>query len=187
MAIIVEVKSGNYTYLYHQEKSWREKDGKVNNRRKCVGKINPATGKRVFNPEFIEKMKNDTMFIDEYENALRFSINDIKNSTVQSFGFTELLKNIADKSGLTSSLNISNPKYAEEIYTLAAHLVANGEPFMHTQEWVETVEVSESVGKLSSQAISRILADISQNDRDNFYRMWTQTRIEQEYLVLDIT
>ena len=90
MAVIVEVKSGKYRYLYHQTKCWCDENGRVNNKRQCVGRIYPKTGWRVFKQEFINRMKTDINFKSEYERLLMFLINDIKNSTVQSFGFTEL-------------------------------------------------------------------------------------------------
>jgi len=42
MSAIITSKSGNYTYLYESE-SYRDENGKVRNRRKIVGKVDPVT------------------------------------------------------------------------------------------------------------------------------------------------
>jgi hypothetical protein len=52
---IVRCKSGNYTYLYESE-SYRDEDGNPQNRRKCVGRVDPVTGNNVFNPEYLERV-----------------------------------------------------------------------------------------------------------------------------------
>ena len=49
----------------------------MNNKRECVGRIDPQTGCRVFKQEFINGMKNDINFKSEYENVLRFSISEL--------------------------------------------------------------------------------------------------------------
>jgi len=66
------------------------------------------------------------------------------------------------------SLRAAVPEYCDEIFTLASHLVADGEPFMHCQDWLETVEVTENVGAMSSSQISRILTDIPVGGREAF-------------------
>lgn len=187
MPTIIKVKRNNTTYLYHQIRSYRDKNGKPQNERKCVGKIDPLSGALVFHKWFLDQMKTAGTPLPEDKNAPKFSINDIKNSRTAEFGLLDVLRQNAERLGLTEVLRKSNLKYADELFMLASHLVASGEPFIHTQEWLKNSDVTEPIGSLSSQQISRILADISQDDRDNFFREWANLRSEREFLALDIT
>jgi transposase len=110
-----------------------------------------------------------------------------KESTLKEIGLTGLFDKIAVESGLTEALKVSNPMYCGEIYTMAKHLAANGEPFMHCQEWVDKVEIPEKIESLSSQNISKILAGLSVSNIEGFYQAWAKLRSEKEYLALDIT
>ncbi|MDR2711963.1 MAG: transposase, partial [Clostridiales bacterium] len=141
----------------------------------------------VYKKEYIERMKASGKPIETNETELRFSINDVKESLVKEFGLTEMLDKLAKHFGLREALEVSNPKYSDEIFALAKHLAASGEPFMHCEEWLENVEISENIGSLSSQNISKILADISMADIERFYQEWAKKRSETEYLALDIT
>jgi transposase len=188
---IAKVPVGNYIYLYECE-GYRS-EGKVKSRRKIVGKIDPKTGFPVYKEEYLERMKAAGTSVQTPppceigDDKLRFSVNDIKNSVVKDIGLTEFLDTLASQSGLREALEISNPMYCDEIFTLAKYLVASGEPFMHCQEWLESVEISESIGNLSSQQISKILADVSTDDIERFHQKWAENRFETEYLAFDIT
>ena len=189
MAFLSKQKVGKYTYIYECE-GYRVKvngESKSRSHRHPVGKVDLKTGKDVYYPEYVERMKVAGMPIVQGEDEPRFTVNDLKHSEVLEFGLTSLLSKLTERSGLLESLRVSNPKYCTEIFTLASHLVASGEPFMYTQDWLESVEVTEAVGNLSSQRISKILADISSNDIERFFQKWAQKRTETEYLALDIT
>ena len=58
---------------------------------------------------------------------------------------------------------------------------------MHCEEWLSGVEISGNVGSMSSQRISELMREITDTDRDRFYANWSEIRIENEYLALDIT
>jgi transposase len=184
MSYIARVPVGNYVYLYECE-SYRE-DGKVKGRRKIIGKIDAETGAEVYKKEYGKRNKDDVVSTTSDDEKL-FSVNDIKNSTVSEFGLTDLLGRLAESTGLMDALRSSNPRHCTEIYALASHLVANGEPFMHVQDWIENVAIAGNVGNLSSQRISEILKDITPGEREKFFQEWAHKRMETEYLALDIT
>ena len=91
MAYIAKVPVGNYMYLYERE-SYRDKtDGKDKTKtNKIVGKIDPVTGRAIYKPEYVERMKKAGTPMPVDENAPIFSIDDVRNSTVQEFGLTSL-------------------------------------------------------------------------------------------------
>jgi hypothetical protein len=171
--------------LYECE-SWRDKNGKVVGRRKIIGKIDPVTGERHYKPEYVKRMKSAGTPVKIPTSEKVFSLEDIKKSSVLEHGAFHLLKGISEKTGLIDALKEALPRCWKEIFTLAAHLVVNGEPFMHCADWLEETE-SYPVGDMSSQRISELLAAIDPDEREHFYQAWCRHRQESEYLALDIT
>jgi transposase len=185
MSYIIENKSGKYIYLYECE-SWRDKDGKVVGKRKIIGKIDPLTNEKHYKPEYVERMKAAGSSVKISPREKVFSREDVKKSSVVEYGAFHLLESISEKTGLSDALKEALPHYWQEVFVLAAHLVSNGDPFMHCSDWIEETE-SYQVGNLSSQRISELLAEISPDEREHFYQAWCRRRLEDEYLALDIT
>ena len=186
MASEVRCKSGNYTYLY-ESKSFRNEDGNPRNTRKIIGRIDPATGARVYKEEYVQRMLAQGTPVEIAGSIPSFSADDIKNSIVKEFGLTYLLRILAERSGLTAALAAASPKYCIQIYALACHLVACGDPFMYCQEWLSSADNIDNVGDMSSQRISKILGNLSFGEREAFFQEWCKKRSESEYLALDIT
>jgi transposase len=186
MACEVQCKVGENIYLY-ESVSYRNGEGKPRNKRTPIGKIDPNTGAKVYKPEYIERMKAAGTPVTISETQAQFSVNDIRQSQVLDFGVTHLLKELAAQSGLAASLAAASPKHCGQIYALASHLVASGDPYMYCQEWLDAVGNMEGIGDLSSQRISEILGDISFEERESFYQEWCVHRADSEYLALDIT
>ncbi|GHT58335.1 IS4 family transposase [Bacteroidia bacterium] len=132
-------------------------------------------------------MKEKGTPIEEDERIPKFSAADLKESRVLEHGLLDVLRQNAEQLGLRDVLKAACGKFADEIFMLASHLVASGEPYIYTQEWLKNSDVTEPVGELSSSQITRILANISQTERDGFYREWAKLRADREYLALDIT
>jgi len=186
MASEVKCKSGNYTYLY-ESISYRNEDGQPRNRREIIGRIDPVTGAKVYKPGYIKRMIERGTPVKISDALAVYSADDIKNSSVKEYGLTFLLRILSERSGLAAALAVASPKYCKQIYAVASHMVACGDPFMYCQEWLSDVDSIEDVGDLSSKKISEILKDISFAERETFYREWCKTRSESEYLALDIT
>ena len=186
MACEIKCKVGEHIYLY-ESVSYRNEDGKPRNNRISIGKIDLKTGEKIYKPEYISRMKDAGTPVIISETQAQFSVNDIKKSAVLEFGVTHLLGELAERSGLTASLATASLKHCEEIYGLASHLVANGDPYMYCQEWLDGIDNMEGIGNLSSQRISEILRDITFEERESFYREWCAHRAESEYLALDVT
>ena len=96
MSAIITSKSGNHTYIYESE-SYR-KDGKVKNRRKIIGKVDPVTGNHIYKPEYLERKGLHTSD-DSAKNSPIYSVADVKNSVVKEYGAFYLMKEIADMVG----------------------------------------------------------------------------------------
>jgi hypothetical protein len=184
MSSIVRCKSGRGTYLY-ESTSYRDEEGRPRNRRKCVGKINPVTGKEEYSPEYIERMRGT-----ERQPALCdtkvFSVNDVKESSVREMGASRLLLCASERIGLTEALRSAIPELWDRVLALACFLVATGEPAMYCEDWMAKSEGFDA-GGMSAQRIGEMLAAIGAGDRMAFFEKWGAARAEEEMFALDIT
>jgi hypothetical protein len=183
MSSIVESKSGNNIYLYESE-SYRE-DGKVKNRRRIVGKVDLATGQRIFKPEYIEE-KGIQAFGDSAHHTKLYSTDDVKQSVIKEYGVFYLLSEIAGQIGLTDVLSEVMPTIWQDVMNLAFYLVASGEPALYCEDWLYKSECLPGK-ELSSQRISELLVTLTQDERMKFFERWGEYRCENEYIALDIT
>jgi len=183
VSAIIASKSGNHTYLYESE-SYRE-NGKVKNRRRIIGKIDPATGNHIYKPEYLERkglLVND----ESSKDTPIYSVADVKHSRVKEYGAFYLMSEVAKMVGLVDILRETMPCEYEEILNIAFFMISMGEPAMYCEDWLYKTE-SYTTKDLSSQRISEILANITEGDRLSFFEKWGEFRCENEYVALDTT
>jgi transposase len=187
LASIIHCNVKGIIYLY-ESTGYRDKidGGKVKNIRKLIGKIDKVTGEPIYKPEYLARMRLAGTPIEIPSSQKQFSVDDIQNSSTRDYGLFYLLKSIAERNGLMGSLKSASLEHWKEIFTLAEHLVSNGDPFMYCQEWLESA-VSLDCGNMSSQRISELLSKISFAERETFYKNWAAKVAENDYLALDIT
>ena len=185
MSSIIRQKVGDKIYLY-ESISYRNENGKPRNERIIIGKINPTTGNPIYKTEYIERMAESGTPLEILATSLQFSTEDIRGSSIKDYGAFYLFKSIAEKIGLSSSLENTIPKYWQELFVVACYLVSSGEPFLYCDDWIRSTS-SLPIGNMSSQRISELLTAITPDMRENFYQGWCRCRSEQEYLALDIT
>jgi len=187
MSYIMEMKVGKYTYLYEAE-SYRNSEGKPRSNKRSVGKIDPVTGTRVFKTEYIARMAvaGTPIKAQAPKTHLSFTDEDIKRSSIKEYGSYYFLDAIAEHTGLKGILARSSNEHWTELLTLAIYLICTEDPMMYCSHWVESTETL-SAGSLSSQRVSDLLHEITENERSSFFSGWMQYRLEQEYLALDIT
>jgi hypothetical protein len=185
MASIVTVKIGKHAYLY-ESVSYRDKNGSPRNKRRVVGKLDPATGLPVYKPDYLEQMAAEGRPIEITQQPKSFTAEDIFRSTIRDYGAFYLYRELAGQMGMLAVLQKAFPDIWEEIFNLAAYLVSTGDPFAYCEDWLATTEAF-AVGPMTSQRISELLAAITKEERDRFYQLWCSARGEAEYLALDIT
>ena len=182
----VKSKSGKYTYLY-ESVSYRNDEGLPRNRRKIIGKVDHKTGEKIYKPEYVQRMQAQGVVLISADTAALYSAQDIMNSSVKEFGLIFLLRTLANRCGLIEAIDVASPRFGKQIFAIASHLVACGDPFMYCQEWLMETDNLDDAGDLSSQRISEILSELTIGERESFYRQWCKRRSELEYLALDIT
>lgn len=185
MSYEVIQKVGKYQYIYLAE-GFRNNKGQVRQKRRPIGKIDPKTGHKVYKAEYLEELRLSGQQIDIPSTEKIFSIDDVRKSTVRSFGEFYLYRSIAEATGLKHALENAMPNNWQEIFTLACYMISTSDPLMYCSDWISSTE-SYPVGSMSSQRISELLVSMCSSNRDKFYRLWYAANKEDEYLALDIT
>lgn len=174
---------GNYKYIYFIE--GHRENGKVKQKRTPIGKLN-ATGQKIYKPEYLEKLQAEGQPLEIYPTDKLFSIEDVKKSTVRSYGLFHFLSRVAERVGLTDALQAGSPDYWQELFMLSCYMVSSGEPAMYCADWLENNE-SFPVGSMTSQRISELLLAVKPQQREKFFQEWRAIRSDDEFLALDIT
>jgi len=185
MASIVRQKVGNHIYLY-ESVSFRNDEGKPRNRRVSIGKIDKKTGLPVYKQEYIDRMKAKGIAVESAECSPVYSVEDIRRSTILQTGMVHLLNGIAESTGLTAVLRQTFPFLHEQIFAVASFLLSCGEPVAYCADWMKRSDFRNNQ-LLSSQRISELLQNITDDERQRFFKAWSAYRSDREYLALDIT
>lgn len=185
MSYEVIQKVGQYRYIYLAE-GFRNTEGKVRQKRRSIGKIDPNTGKKIYKPEYLEELSRLGQKLEIHPTDKIFSIEDIRKSSVRSYGQFLLYKCLGEKSGLIATLKQATPDYWKELFMLACYMISTNDPLMYCADWISEVE-SYQVGSMSSQRISELLIAVTEEQRNQFYQQWYGLHQENEYLALDIT
>ena len=185
MSSIVRQRVGNKIYLY-ESSSYRNAEGNPRNKRVPIGKIDPSTNQPIYKAEYLARMAASGGKLEESTPLKAFTADAIRQSSILEFGAQYLFSNIGQNIGLLDSLTKALPRTHQEVFMLACFLVASGDPFMYSEEWLSKTAHPE-ISSLSSQRISELLQIITPEEREAFYQSWCALRSEQEYLALDIT
>jgi transposase len=182
------MKVGKHTYIY-EVTGYRDEKGKPRNTKHPVGKVDPETGEPVYKPEYIARMAaagTPVSIVKTEEKQELFTRKDLQGSSIKEYGAPYFLTSLAESLGMLDILKEAIPHYWSEYLTLAIYLLCTEDPLMYCGSWLEDTETLP-VGDLGSQRISELLHAVSDEDRIEFYRGWSQYRSEREYLALDIT
>ena len=185
MSYEVIQKVGRHQYIYLAE-GYRNENGQPRQKRRPIGKIDPVTGQKVYKPEYLAQLHRNGAQSGNLETESLFSAEDIRKSSVRSYGSFYLYRKIAERNGMVRALREALPACWTEYFTLACYMVSAGDPLMYCEDWLKDTE-SYPVGSLSSQRISELLLSLPAQGREAFYSSWYAAHNDVEYLALDIT
>lgn len=185
MSYEVIQKVGRHQYIYLAE-GYRNENGQPRQKRKPIGKIDPVTGEKIYKPEYLAQIHGNNTQAECLEPEGFFSVDDIRKSSVRSYGAFYLYRKIAERNGMVRALKEALPAYWMEYFTLACYMISVGDPLMYCEDWLKDTE-SYPIGSLSSQRISELLLSLPAQEREAFYGSWYAAHDEREYLALDIT
>jgi len=161
------------TYVYEiLHNVWDPEKKQSRNSQRCIGKLDPETG------EFIPSKRlgaHGAAALDPAVTA-RTSIS----------GPALLLNQIGKDIGLEKTLKKACPRHWDQILSLAWYLVCEGNALSHAKVWCRHHEVpTDQV--LTSQRISDLLSEITEDERQTFFKLWGRAMVEKDYLCYDIT
>lgn len=164
MAFTVEQIIKGTTYVYHATGYWDKQKHQARQKRICLGKKDPNTGKLI-------PSKSQT-----------------PPRACRDYGVYYVLKTIAQKIGLTHVLQDVFPELWQRILTCAFYEVSEKRPLYLCESWTESTQ-TDTDEILTSQRISDLLKEIGtqEHKRFAFFRTWAKHRAEQEYIAFDIT
>jgi transposase len=185
MSYEVIQRVGRYQYIYLAD-GYRNSEGQVRQNRRPSGKINPKTGQKVYKPEYLEERRLAGQPVEIPTTEKMFSVDDIRQSSVRSFGSFCLYRSLGETLGLSSALRQAVPDTWQELFMLACYMISTSDPLMYCDDWLSGTE-SYPVGSMSSQRISDLIRSITSKQQQDFYQTWYAANSEDEYLALDIT
>jgi transposase len=177
--VFVKNKQNGVTYVYESVGYWDKEKKQARNRRKCIGKLDPATG------EIIPSHKID--LADLASQARKRGPQPTLESKRRFYGATYLFDAIGEKLGVTRDLQQYFPDIYQQILSLSYYLVLEDrDPMSRFPKWALT-HVHPYGKELPSQRSSEILGSISEDAKLKFFIAQGKRRVEKEFLAYDIT
>lgn len=130
MSYEVIQKVGRHQYIYLAE-GYRNENGQPRQKRRPIGKIDPVTGQKVYKPEYLAQLHRNGAQSGNLEPESLFSAEDIRRSSVRSYGSFYLYRKIAERNGMIRALREALPACWTEYFTLACYMVSAGDPLMY--------------------------------------------------------
>lgn len=166
-------KDTGYTYVYEiVEEHWDKEKKQMRSKQRCIGKLDPVTGELIPSKRLGKHA----------DSALNTAIT--AKTTVS--GPKLLLEKIDHEIGLSKILKRTSPEHWEAILSLAWYLVCTGNALAHAESWCQNHEAPFK-GDLASQRISELLSNISEDERQTFFKLWGKQIAERDFLCYDIT
>jgi transposase len=160
------------TYVYHLGKGYRNEKGQPTSTQICIGILDKESGKLIPNDNYFEiygGRPTKRMVIDSIQN---FGDYFLVNEIVEEIGLARVIRNVFGGMG-------------EDVILLAIYFVLTGLPMYRCDGWCR--ETMTGKGILTSPQISRMLKEIDNHKRMEFFRAWVHARQQHEYLAYDVT
>jgi len=169
----VHRKRNGAAYVYSVESYWDKEKKAPRNRQICLGRLNEATGE-IIPSKRMKQTKEDSV------SALE------PRATVKVCGPHLLLSKLAEDLGLSSALKKSFPNTHEKILSLAFFIAQKGLALSRCETWSESHQHPANQ-PLSSQRVSELLKEMTENECLHFLSIWLKRLSENDLLCYDIT
>jgi len=158
------------------------KDGKPDNRRKCIGQCDIGTGMLIPNNAYYEFYSQPG-----FKHETKFTIDILPSDySVRLPGAVWLVRQILEELGIVAILDdVFGGDVSASIILIATYMVSRGNIMMYTSEWCETCVLDGPA--ITSQSTSRLFASISFTQRMAFFKQWVRSRAQTEYFAYDVT
>lgn len=169
-------KINGITYVYESENYWDKEKQQSRSRRICIGKLDPHTG------ELISSKRLSTEDFPVKPGPV-----SIKEAKRLYYGATYLFNVLGEKLGIKADLKECFPDQYKQMLSIAYFLILeDNNPLIRFPKWAATHK--HPYGKdIPSQRSSELFASITEDARENFFRLQGKRRAEQEYWAYDTT
>lgn len=180
MASIVYQKNKltGVTYVYESSSHWDKEKQQSRATRRCVGKLDPVTG------ELIPNVKVD---VDSGSLPKKRGPKPVAICKRTFYGATYLLDAIGQTTGLEHDLKRCFPDTYKQILSLAYYLVLEEANSMSRFPRWASMHQHPYSKDIPSQRMSELFQSITEEDKQQLFRLQGKRRIEQEYLAYDTT
>ena len=198
---IIKIKAKNgTTYVYEDYSYWDKARGYSTHKRRSIGKLGDDGG-IIYNKRHRERLaaqeaKGHQPHPDaspgapeesrEEPLAVEAGAGDLAVSRTIRIGQKMILDKVCSDTGIRKSLlDAFSTGETDAILALAYYTVCRGKAFSHSEDWLEARGYAD-LG-LTSQRISELLASISDDKQNAFFKSWMARQDKGDSLLFDIT
>ena len=171
--ISIHRKKNGATYAYSVESYWDKEKKAPRNKQLCLGRIDEKTGEIIPSKRRHQK---DSPIVPGAEVA----------ASAKVYGPYILLMKLAKDIGLAKMLMKCLPEIHEEILSLVFFIVQKGLALSRCEMWSESHQHPLN-SPISSQRVSELLQQVTENSRQQFLSLWLGHILENELLCYDLT
>jgi len=166
-------KKNGAAYVYSVESYWDKEKKAPRNKQVCLGRLDERTG------EIIPSGRKARA-------ELRAAVAPGVTARAKVYGPYLLLMKLAKDTGLIAAIKTSFPDTWEELLSLVFFITQKGLALSRCEVWSESHKHPFDQ-PISSQRVSGLLRQITENDRQHFLSLWLKRLSEIELLCYDIT
>lgn len=182
MATIVyqKDKRSGITYAYESVSYWDKEKKQSRAKRTLIGRVDPITGE-IVPTDGRGRKKRETPTA-----AKRGPIPSTQTAR-KFYGATYLLDAIGEKLGIVQDLKQCFPKFSQQILSIVYYLILEDKnPLYRFEKWSH-LHKHPYDKNISSQRSSEIFASITEEAKNQFFRLQGKRRTDKEYWAYDIT
>ena len=165
-------KKDGVKYVYLITKSFRNAKGQPDNKRISIGKLDEESGKLIPNMNYYELFQKEPPM-------------NLPN-IVRKCGTYAVCRKMADNLGLTKTLKKAFPDEYKEVLTGAHYMLTSGSVMYYLDDWLDET-ISFNPDAMSDVSIGRIFKEITEENKNIFFREWFKNKANKEFIAYDVT
>lgn len=174
-------KQTGITYAYESVSYWDKEKQQSRAKRKCIGKVDPVT------KEIIPTRKKNVPTVSVEKETLKRGPAPTTEIARGFFGATYLFDEIGEKLGVISDLKACFPDTYKQILSMAYYLIMEDKNSLSRfPKWAATHKHPHGKN-IPSQRSSELFVSITEEARENFFRLQGKRRTENEFWAYDTT
>lgn len=173
--VIVARRKGDVPRVYHVLETFRNEKGQPTNRRKLIGKLDEESGMLVPNDAYYE-------FYDAAAEVEELPGEKPVTAPLAEFLTSRILSGLGAADMLEGAFGEAD---ARSISLVAAYMMSRGNVMQGAADWCAGHVLGD--GSITSQSTSALFAGLTRERRMAFFRGWTASLAQSEYLAYDVT